>query len=77
MTTSTLKKHIHKTIDTLDDAVLLDAVYTILKKNVANKKMLQPISEADFYVRNQKSQKDIIEGKLLSHSTVKKRYASK
>ena len=77
MTTTTLKKHIHKTIDTIDDTVLLEAVYTILKKNAAQKKMLQPITEAEFYSRNQKSQKDILEGKLVSQSLVKKRYTSK
>ena len=77
MTTATLKKHIHKTIDTFDDAVLLEAVYTILKKNIAHAKKLPPITEADFYNRNQKSQKDILEGKLVSHSIVKKRYTSK
>ncbi len=32
MTTKTLKKQIHKTVDSINDAVLLEAVYTLLNK---------------------------------------------
>lgn len=38
---------------------------------------LHPMTEAEFYARNRKSQKDIKSGKLHSQEEVKKRFASR
>lgn len=71
MTTVTLKKELHKTIDQITDNALLEAVYTLLKHKTTP---LKPMSEADFYKRNAISQKDIAEGKLYTQAKVKKRF---
>jgi putative addiction module component (TIGR02574 family) len=36
MTTVNLKKNIHKAVDKIDDAELLQAVYTILEREIGN-----------------------------------------
>jgi hypothetical protein len=74
MTTSSLKKELHKTIDEINDNSLLEAVYTLLKKNV--RKPLEPMTEKEFYARNSKAQKDIKRGNVVSHKDVKKRFSA-
>jgi hypothetical protein len=71
MTTATLKKQLHKTIDNINDNALLEAVYVLLNNK---KQTLKPLTEADFYKRNGKSQQDIIEGRLYTQASVKKRF---
>jgi hypothetical protein len=73
MTTLTLKKELHKTIDSITDKAILEAVYTLLQKSVEGSS-LRPMSESDFLKRNTRSQKDIKEGKVVSHTDVKKRF---
>ncbi|MEI6506881.1 MAG: hypothetical protein WCO54_00255 [Bacteroidota bacterium] len=75
MTTSTLKKELYKKIDSIDDNSLLEAVYTILKMSTSSKKSFEPMSEEDFFSRNAISQKNIKEGKLISHTAIKNRFA--
>lgn len=73
MTTLTLKKELHKTIDSITDKAILEAVYTLLQKSVEGSS-LKPMSESDFLKRNTRSQKDIKDGKVVSHTDVKKRF---
>ena len=74
MTTLTLKKELHKTIDSISDKALLEAVYVLLQTKIQPQISLKPMSEAAFYIRNAKSQKDIAEGKLYTHASVKNRF---
>ena len=39
--------------------------------------ILKPFTEEEFYARNERSQKDIREGKLVSHKEVKARFSVK
>lgn len=74
MTTLTLKKELHKTIDSILDKTLLEAVYVLLQTKTPPKSALKPMSKADFYKRNTQSQKDITEGKLYTQASLKKRF---
>lgn len=73
MTTATLKKQIHESVDNIHDTDLLEAVYTILHK-AGTGKSLKPMSLREFYARNAQSQKEIKQGKLLTEEDVKKRF---
>ncbi len=76
MTTTSLKKQIHESVDSIHDTDLLEAVYTILNK-AGTKKSLKPMSLDEFYARNAQSQKEIKEGKLFTQEEVKKKFRTR
>jgi len=77
MTNTALKNQLYKTIEAIDDNTLLKAVYTILKSNNSPHNNIETMSELDFYDRNDKSQKDIKKGNLISQTEMKKKFTKK
>lgn len=76
MTKATLKKQIHKTVDSLNNESVLEAVYTILN-NAAEKENDLPFSLSEYKARQELSIKQIKEGKVMSHSDLKKKFGIK
>lgn len=76
MTKATLKKNIHKTIDSLNNESVLEAVYTILNNAVERESDL-PFSINEYKSRQELSLKQIKEGKTISHLDVKKKFGVK
>jgi hypothetical protein len=76
MTKAALKKNIHKTIDSLNNESVLQAVYTILN-NAVEKENDLPFSLDEYKSRQELSIKQIKEGKVMSHSDIKKRFRIK
>ena len=78
MTTVAIKKQIHKAIDIVESEQLLKAIYMILNTELKHKKeAIKPFTLEEFYARNEQSQKEIKQGKLIEHKTVKAKYSSK
>ena len=78
MTTTAIKKELHKAIDIVDSEQLLRAIFMILNEELKNKKeAIKPFTLDEFYDRNAQSQKQIKQGKLIEHKSVKAKYASK
>ena len=78
MTKTAIKKQIHKAIDIVESEQLLKAIYMILNTEIKHKKeALKPFTEEEFYARNAQSQKEIKQGKLIEHKTIKAKYSSK
>ena len=78
MTTKILKKQIHEALETVESQELLQAVYVILNNDRKRKEeVLKPFSLEEFYDRQARSQKDIKNGKLIEHKSIKKKYSSK
>ncbi len=75
MTNAALKKELYKTIDAINDNAILEAVYTILKSKSSTKKAIVPMTEAEFLKRNSASQKDIKNGNLVTHTSLKKQFS--
>lgn len=75
MTNAALKKELYKTIDAINDNAILEAVYTILKSKSIAKKAIVPMTETEFLKRNAKSQKDIKNGNLVTHNSLKKQFS--
>lgn len=75
MTNAALKKELYKTIDAINDNAILEAVYTILKSKSSAKKTIVPMTEAEFLKRNATSQKDIKNGNLVRHTSLKKQFS--
>jgi hypothetical protein len=75
MTNAALKKKLYKTIDDINDNEILEAVYTILKSKSSTKKAFVPMTEAEFLKRNAASQKDIKNGNLVTHASLKKQFS--
>ena len=75
MTTSAIKKQLHDAIDSVDSQPLLKAIQLILDQELKHKKeALVPFKIEEFYARNNRSQKEIREGKLIEHKTIKAKY---
>ncbi len=73
-----LKKEIHQAIDIVDSEQLLKAVYMILNEEIKHKKeAIEPFTIEEFYARNEQSQKEIKQGKLLEHKSIRKKYSHK
>lgn len=68
MTTTALKKQIHKKIDTVNDVVLLEAIQVLLSKASEDK-----ILKSKLTSRALKSEDDIKKGRLYSKEDVIKR----
>ncbi len=78
MTTTAIKKHIHSAIDIVESEQILNAIYLILNQEIKHySKALSPFSMDDFFKRNAQSQKEIKQGKLIDHKSVKLKFASK
>ena len=78
MTKAAIKKQLHKAIDIVDSEQILKAIYMILNQELKNKKeVIKPFTLEEFYDRNTQSQKEIKQGKLIDHKSVKKKYAIK
>ncbi len=75
MTNAALKKKLYKTIDDINDNEILEAVYIILKSKSSAKKAIVPMTEAEFLKRNAASQKDIKNGNLVMHTSLKKQFS--
>ena len=78
MTALAIKKEIHKAIDNIESEQILKAVYMILNEELKHKKdNIKPFTLEEFYSRNNQSQKEIKQGKLIAHKVVKKKFATK
>ncbi len=78
MTKTAIKKQIHKAVDIVDSDQLLKAIYMLLNEEIKNKKeVIKPFTLEEFYDRNDQSQKEIKQGKLIPHKSVKIKYGSK
>ena len=78
MTKAAIKKQIHKAIDIVDSDQLLKAIYMLLNEGRKNKKdAIKPFTLEEFYDRNAQSQKEIKQGKLVAHKSVKIKYGNK
>lgn len=75
MTKTALKKELYKIIDAINDNEILEAVYTILKSKSNAKKVIVPITEAEFLKRNASSQKDVKNGNLVTQTSLKKQFS--
>jgi hypothetical protein len=76
MTTSSIKKQIHKAVDIVDSASILKAIQIILNAELKHKKdIIRPFTMEEFYDRNNQSQKEIKQGKLTEHKHIKLKYA--
>jgi hypothetical protein len=76
MTKATLKKNLHKTIDIVNNESILNAVYTILSNSI-NLEVREPLpfTLEEYVNRQRKSLKQIKEGMIKSHSSIKKKYS--
>ena len=78
MTTITIKKQIHKAVDIIESEQILKAIHIILNQELKHKNdLIKPFSLEEFYARNNQSQKEIKQGKLIEHKTVKAKFAIK
>ena len=78
MTTTAIKKQIHLAIDTVESPEILKAVQLILNQEIKhNQEIISPFTLEEFYARNIQSQKEIKQGKLIDHKTVKAKYGKR
>lgn len=59
----------------VNDEELLNKVELLFRKATSSKDA--PMSLDEFYARNSRSQKEIKEGKLISHADIKKRFSAR
>ena len=75
MTITAIKKQIHQAIETVESPEILKAVQLILNQEIKHKQeIINPFTLEEFYSRNNQSQKEINQGKLIEHKTVKAKY---
>jgi hypothetical protein len=78
MTTAAIKKELHKAIDIVNSEQLLKAIYIILNEELKKAdEVIKPFTVEEFYARNSQSQKEIEQGKLLTHKSIKAKYSIK
>lgn len=78
MTKAAIKKEIHKAIDIVQSEPILKAIHLILDQEIRQKKeSIKALTLDEFYHRNNQSQKEIKQGKLIEHKTVKAKYNSR
>ncbi len=78
MTKTAIKKELHKAIDIVESEQLLKAIYMILNEELKNtKQAIKPFTLDEFYARNTQSQKEIKQGKLIEHKSVRIKYGTK
>ena len=77
MTTTAIKKQIHKAIDIVESQDILKAIFMILNTELKHKKeALKAFTSEEFYLRNKQSQKEIKQEKLIDHKIIKAKYNS-
>lgn len=75
MTTTAIKKQIHKAIDLVQSEPILKAIHLILDQELKQKnEALHAFTIDELYARNNLSQKDIKQGRLTEHKVVKAKY---
>jgi hypothetical protein len=80
MTKETLKKHIHKTVDKINDTALLEAVYTLLNRASHSDEDDYEISDEDLRILEERKAK-YLSGKSKAmtitqlNKRIKKRFA--
>jgi hypothetical protein len=75
MTTTAIRKEIHKAIDIIESEQMLKAIHMLVQEEIKHaKEALKPFSVEEFYMRNAQSQKEIKQGKLIDHARAKKKY---
>lgn len=78
MTTTAIKKKIHEAVDNVQSEPILKAIHLILDQELKHsKKVIKPFTMEEFYERNNQSQKEIKEGKLVDHKLVKAKFSKK
>ena len=78
MTTTSIKKQIHKAVDIVQSEQILKAIHLILNEELKHKNdSIKPFTLKEFYARNGQSQKQIKQGKLIEHKTVKAKYSGR
>jgi len=78
MTTAAIRKQIHKAIDSVHTEPILKAIHLILEQELKQKnEAIKSFTVAEFYERNNQSQKEIKQGKLIAHKTVKAKYSGR
>jgi len=78
MTTTTIKKQIHEAIDIVESEPILKAIHMILNAELQHKKKaMKPFTIEEFYARNNQSQKEIKQGRLIEHKSIKMKYGAK
>ncbi|MBI2966609.1 MAG: hypothetical protein HYY40_02190 [Bacteroidetes bacterium] len=79
MNTQARKLNLIEYLLILQDEQILDKIETLLKPLRKNRKSIGivPMTLEEFYSRNRYSQKEIAEGKLISHNDVKKHFERK
>ncbi|HWY33693.1 MAG TPA: hypothetical protein VNX68_03555 [Nitrosopumilaceae archaeon] len=78
MTTIAIKKQIHKAVDIVESEQILKAIYMILNAELKHKKeVIKPFTLDEFFARNEQSQKEIKQNKLIEHKVVRAKYSGK
>jgi hypothetical protein len=78
MTTTAMKKQIHQAIDAVESPEILKAVQLILNQEIKHKaEIITSFSLEEFFSRNTISQKQIKDGKLIAHKSVKAKFKKK
>ena len=76
MTITAIKKQIHQALETVESPEILKAVQLILNQEIKHRQeIINPFTLEEFYSRNNQSQKEIKQGKLIDHKTVKASYS--
>jgi len=75
MTITAIKKQIHQALETVESPEILKAVQLILNQEIKHRQeIINPFTLEEYYSRNNQSQKEIKQGKLIDHKTVKANY---
>ncbi len=77
MNVTALKNQIYKAVEKTDDTSLLNEVYAILRKSGKKNTPVQPMTVEELLERDAQSEKEMKEGKLISHDEIKKRFGIK
>ena len=75
MTAIALKKKIYQVVDAIDDASLLQAVYTILNKSLQSNEF-KPMNLDSFYNKIEDADKAYKNGNVITHNDLKKKIKS-
>lgn len=77
MTTSALKKQIHKAVDNIQDTGLLKTVYGLLSKKPKKLPTLKPMTVEELCERYERADRDIKAGRTIRLEEVRRRYAKR
>lgn len=77
MTTSALRKQIHKAVDNIQDARLLKTVYGLLSKKQKKLPSLKPMTIEELCGRYERADRDVKAGRTIRLEEVRRRYAKR